>query len=303
MTYRNRAEISDLIIRYDPTTGARIPICQVDVLKRCDSRYARSIIEKIPHSKGFLCNDAVDKLLIQSHGELQRLWEEFFHAQRVSKVIKAIVGALRASGVTKKIRLVDVGCGIGYMLRWLATHHVLIDDITFIGVDYNEALIGQAQKLAKLEGDLSVSFQVANAFELEEPADIFISSGVLHHCRKDGLRQFFQAQSECQPMAFAHFDPQYSWATPIGSFMFHFSRMRTPLARYDGWLSAVRAHSGATLERSVEQTMSQLTLFRYHPPVPWFPLIRTMTGVMGISPNAASEFEKLLDEPMYRIER
>ena len=198
-------------------------------------------------------------------------------------------------------RLVDVGCGIGYMLRWLAVHRILGDDVALIGVDYNEALICQAQKLARIEGDLPISFQVANAFELGEPADIFISSGVLHHCRGDDLRMFFQAQSECEPLAFAHFDPQYSWATPIGSFMFHFSRMRTPLARYDGWLSAVRAHSGETLERVVRQTMNPLTLFRYHPPVKWFPLIRTMTGVLGIDPQADHSFEKLLNEPMYRL--
>jgi SAM-dependent methyltransferase len=300
MNHRDKPEISDLIVQYDADSGERILVKRSWAIARCASKYAQSIIESIPHNNGVLCNEAVDDLLIQSHLELQRLWEEFFHAQRVAKVLLAMVKALRSTGTSKKIRVVDVGCGIGYVLRWLATHDSLTKEVTLLGVDYNTALIQQAQQLAQAE-NLSVSFEVANAFQLTTPADIFISSGVLHHCRGASLHHFFQAQSGCSPMAFAHFDPQQSWATPIGSFMFHFSRMRTPLARYDGWLSAVRAHAGKTLEEAALSHLDNLALFRYNPPIPFFPAVRTMTGIMGIKPEASAKFDAYLKEPKKRV--
>jgi SAM-dependent methyltransferase len=300
MNFRSRLEISDIIVQYDLQSLQRLNVDRRKSLEICDSRYARSIIASIPHKDGFLCNEAVDKKLLQAHSELQRLWEEFFHAQRVANILIALVQSLRASGIQRKLLVVDVGCGIGYVLRWLSKHQILKDDISLMGVDFNETLIQQAQKLAISE-TLDVQFKVANAFELDEPADIFLSSGVLHHFQKDMLPQFFSQQGECKPLAFAHFDPQYNWATPIGSFLFHFSRMRTSLARYDGWLSAARAHPCSTLDQAARTQIHHMTLFRYNPPIKYFPLIRTMTGIIGIHPPASSLFEKNLQEPLRRI--
>ena len=127
MKYKNRPEISDLIVQYDDS-GQRIPVCRSEAIEQCISHYARTVIEKIPHQNDVLCNDAVDDLLIRSHCELQRLWEEFFHAQRVAKVIESIVTALRTTGLSKTFKLVDVGCGTGYVLRWLATRGRLAAD-------------------------------------------------------------------------------------------------------------------------------------------------------------------------------
>ena len=78
--------------------------------------------------------------------------------------------------------------------------------------------------------------------------------------------------------------------------------MRTPLARHDGWLSAARAHSGQTLERAAKLSGSSLMLFRYNPPITWFPLLRTMTGLIGIHPQAAESFQERLNEPLMVIQ-
>lgn len=48
------------------------------------------------------------------------------------------------------------------------------------GVDYNEALVAEAERLAALE-KLNCRFEVANAFVMDEPTNLFISTGVLHH--------------------------------------------------------------------------------------------------------------------------
>lgn len=300
MKYSDRLEISDIIVQYEPSSLRRLPVSRDEAIHKSSSRYAESIISAIPHNNGILCENAVDQILLDSHKELQRLCEEFYHAQRISKIIQSMVQSIRSMGIQRKIRLVDIGCGIGYILRWLAANQIASDDLTLIGVDFNAALIDHAQKLARAE-NLQVEFKVANAFHLDLSVDIFISSGVLHHFPKQKLDLFFEQQAKCKPLGFAHFDPQNSWATPIGSFIFHFSRMRTPLARYDGWLSAVRAHSGISLERAVQKHIKQLHLFRYNPPIKWFPLIRTMTGVIGIDPSVASIFKQNISDKIVRI--
>lgn len=295
MTFWNRFEISDLIIQHEPHSCQRIPVHRADAMSRCGSWYARKVIKKIPHNNGILCEKAVDDLLVQAHGELQRLWEEFYHAQRVATILEQLVRAVRNTGIRKKLRVVDIGCASGYVLRWLAAHRVLHNEIELIGVDFNQALIQRAKKLAAAE-NLCVEFLVANAFSLKENADIFLSSGVLHHIDKEDLVSFFDAQSQCNPLAFAHFDPQASWASPVGSFLFHFARMRTSLARYDGWLSAARAHRGVVLEEATKKGVQGLSLFRYNPPIFALPFIRTLTGVLGVIPQAKDCMEQHMHE-------
>ena len=77
--------------------------------------------------------------------------------------------------------------------------------------------------------------------------------------------------------------------------------MRTSLARYDGWLSAVRSHPGPSLECAARQNIQEMSLYRYNPPIKWFPLIRTMTGVIAIHPSASSVFEKEIKETVVRF--
>ena len=300
MHFRDRPEISDLIVQYDLATLERIPVQREEALQKCFSWYARSVIASIPHNDGILCEATVDRMLLEAHQELQRLWEEFFHAQRIASILKTLVKSLRSMGIDRKIRVVDIGCGIGYVLRWVATYSSVSQDISLLGVDFNQTLISYAKELAKSE-KLDVEFRVANAFELDVPVDIFISSGVLHHFPNDALERFFEQQAKCNPLAFAHFDPQYGWATPVGSFMFHFSRMRTPLARYDGFLSAARAHSGVVLEQTTQKCIKNLSLYRYNPPIPWLPLLRTMTGVIAIHPSVSSVFETEIQEVIQRF--
>ena len=166
-------EISDLIVRYDPQTLQRLPVSREEVLGLCHSAYARSIVQNIAHHDGILDPQAVDAMLVQAHEELQRLWEEFFHGPRLAQILQAMVTALRRIGITRRLRIVDVGCGPGFALRWLSAHNILQDQVDWVGVDYNAALIARAKQLAAKER-LNVQFLVANAFQLQEKADVFL---------------------------------------------------------------------------------------------------------------------------------
>src|SRR5262249_52328367 len=112
--------------------------------------------------------------------------------------------------------------------------------------DYNAAFIRLAARLAD-EENLPCRFVVANAFQLEQKATIFMSTGVIHHFRGDALDQFMAQQAAEQPPAFVHSDIKPTYLAPLGSWLFHEARMREPLARHDGILSAQRAHPGERL--------------------------------------------------------
>jgi SAM-dependent methyltransferase len=243
----NSPELSDLIVAFEPRTLARQPVQRAGVLaalEACGNRAALAIAATVPHRGGVLDDDAVDGLLLRAHRELQRLSEEFDHARRVAALVAPVLRALnRATGV-RHSRVVDLGAGLGYVLRAIA-HQRLLPGTQLVGVDFNPALIAEAARLAALE-HLSVTFARTDALTVDPPADVYVSTGVLHHFRGDGLAAFLRAQLARAP-AFVHFDFQPSVLAPFGAWLFHRARFRMPLARHDGVLSAVRAHDAATL--------------------------------------------------------
>src|SRR5215204_939575 len=148
---RRGPEISDAIVSFDPDTLQRQPVKKADVLVQF--RELRN------HEAARI----VDKMLINSHCEMQRMSEEFQHGKRVAELLKPILNALRDGGVRNPIRIVDIGCGTGFVIRWLAASGSLGEDVELMGVDFNVALVNEAQQLAAVE-NLRCKFAVANAF-------------------------------------------------------------------------------------------------------------------------------------------
>jgi SAM-dependent methyltransferase len=242
-------EMSDLIVSYDPVTLARRPVRKDDVVRYfagCGNRRAVRIVEAMPESAGILDPDYVDRLLVAVHCEIQRISEEFEHGQRVAELLRPILATLREVDLPRPFRVVDLGCGTGFVVRWLARYGNLGADTTVIGVDYNRALIAEADRLAKAES-LPAEFLVANAFRLAVGPTLLMTTGVIHHFRGDDLISFFREHDQKTVQAFAHFDFQPSPLAPLGAWLFHAARMRQPLAKHDGVLSAVRAHPGTVL--------------------------------------------------------
>src|SRR6185369_13725768 len=214
-------EISDAIVSFDPETLQRHPVLKSELLEqfsKLGNRKAVAIVERIPARDGVLDVDAVDRLLVTSHCEMQRMSEEFQHGKRVGELLKPILKALREGGLNRRIRIVDIGCGTGFVVRWLIANAYLGDDVDLIGADFNEALVNEARRLSERE-KLNCTFVVANAFRLAEPADIFLSTGILHHFRGDGLAELLKQHRDAQ--AFVHFDFHSSPMSPLGSWLFH----------------------------------------------------------------------------------
>jgi 2-polyprenyl-3-methyl-5-hydroxy-6-metoxy-1,4-benzoquinol methylase len=79
---------------------------------------------------------------------MQRLAEEFFHGLRVFELLTVVLNAFEANGIPRPVRVVDVGCGIGYVIRWLAARTNLASQgVELVGIDLNGTLIREANRL------------------------------------------------------------------------------------------------------------------------------------------------------------
>src|SRR5262249_50180674 len=113
--------------------------------------------------------EACDDILIRAHTELQRLSEEFLQADRARALLVPLLETLRRSGTPPPYRVVDVGCGLGYVVRALAAHGRLGHDVELIGCDMNRTLLERARALAEEESP-ACEVRGANAIRLGQPA-------------------------------------------------------------------------------------------------------------------------------------
>jgi SAM-dependent methyltransferase len=290
---REWLEISDFLVDYDPVTLERRPVRRdpiVERLARNGQKSAARYVASLPAPGGVLAPAVCDGILLRSHTELQRLNEEFLQVDRVRRLLVPLLGVLREAGVPEPYRVVDVGCGVGYVIRALAAHGRLGRDVHLIGCDLNASLIAAGRGWAEDE-HLDCEFRVANAFTLAEPAHVFLSTGVLHHFRGPDLDSFFEGQRSAQ--AFLHHDTQPSVLSPLGSWIFHRSRMREPLARHDGVVSAIRTHPMPTLLSAAARTGFTCRGFDAAPGW-WQVLLRPMQAVVGLRAGLYPAFERAL---------
>ena len=250
-------ELTDLLWVCDPGTMERLPVSRDDVVDRLAAggqRRAAMIARRLPATGGVLDEPAIDALLLRVHRELQRLGEELQQPRRVAETIAPWVDRLVARHPGQRVRIVDVGCGLGYVTRWFSQRHTFGDGVELLGVDLNATLIAGAETLARAEG-LRCRFVVGNAatrgvaIEPTQPT-VVISTGLLHHLQEPELEAFFREQADLNVDAFAHWDVDPSpWST-LGAWVFHRARMREAVSRHDGVLSARRAHRATTLLRT-----------------------------------------------------
>ena len=93
----------------------------------------------------------------------------------------------------EKSKLIDVGCGGGWLVNSLAYH--LKENIEVSGIDFNSKVIDYANTI-KQKLNLKSNFQVSDLFTLNENKkfDIIVSLGVLHHTNNchEGIKNLFK---------------------------------------------------------------------------------------------------------------
>lgn len=288
-------EISDLIVDYDAHTLERLPVSKssvIDTFVKLKNENAIRIVRNIQDNSDQLNPDAVDDILLRTHYELQRVSELFEQGLRVADVLVPLLRAVRKmDGDTRRpIRIVDIGCGIGFVPRWLAANMISDPLIEFVGTDYNKTLIAEARLLSQEEG-LNCNFVTGNAFKLDVPANIYLSTGVLHHFRGTHLVEFFNNQKHDSVLAAIHFDFQATPFSRPGSWLFHEILMREPLARHDGVLSARRAHTGDTLISAANEGMPEFN-HRIHNNKLWKMVPRAMHALLSMRPTLSALYDE-----------
>jgi len=296
-------EISDLITDTDPSTGERLPVRRPEVLRllvEAGDRRAARIVAGLPVDRdGILDPRAVDRLLISVHTELQRLSEELRLGERLIHILAPLFSAIRTTADrTGPFRLVDIGSGSGYLIRWLASTGALGSDIELIGVDLNGALVGEATRLARAE-QLNCRFVHGNAFDLPETAPVYISTGPLPPLRGPALADFFHAQAASPALAFCHYDIAATPYAPLGAWMFHRARMRHALGRHDGVVSALRAHDDHTLLQAA--TVPGIRPLLYEPRTVANPFCTTLRPVLGIRPHLEAPLRQAMGRASRRL--
>jgi hypothetical protein len=102
--------------------------------------------------------------------------------------------------------------------------------------------------------------------------------------------------------AFIHSDIKPSWLAPIGSWLFHEARMREPLARHDGFLSALRAHPGEILTSAARRACPSLAIGLFDARPEALPVLKVMQALVGMRPELAPRYVEALGALSHRFE-
>lgn len=282
-------EITDLLFDHDDA-GRRTPVRRDHVAQRLaamgDRNGARAVM-RLPSPGETLDSEYVDRLLVAVHAEIQRLSEEFRHGARVAALVTPLLYAIRAAGIPGPYRVVDLGCGTGYVTRWLSAN-AAAPDVEYVGLDFNRALVTEAARLARAE-HLPCRFELGDAFAMSAPAHVLLSTGVLHHIPTERLALFFENHESGSAHAFAHIDFQPSRIAAFGAWLFHRTRMRLPISRHDGVQSARRAHHPELLRQIAAMHAPSFQTWTDQPRVARSTLPCVLTTLIGVrQPLAAA---------------
>lgn len=245
-------EITDLLWPIDDE-GVLQPVGRDEVVGALTSRGQRraaAIVARMPHHDGLIDDAYLRGLALRIHRELQRLGEELQLDRRIAAQLGPKIDLLRSTS-SEPVTIVDVGCGLGHVMRASAAHGYFGEGVHLVGVDLNRILITDARRLAEVEG-LACRFVHGDAFDLpalevDPTRTIVISSGLLHHLDPTELTPFFASHETAGVAGFAHWDiAPCRWST-VGAWVFHRARMREAVSQHDGVMSARRAHPNSRL--------------------------------------------------------
>lgn len=179
--------------------------------------------------------------------------------------------AVRTHSGSTPLRLVDIGCGYGDLLRvirrWARRRSVAID---LVGVDLNPETIRIAR--AATDPADAIDYQAVDVFEFaaSTPVDLMVSSLVTHHFTDPEIVEFLKKMEAMARRGWAISDLQRN------RFLYHFIGIASragrlhPMITHDGQLSVARSLTRAEWQARIaeaELTPSEVSirwfLFRY----------------------------------------
>jgi SAM-dependent methyltransferase len=156
----------------------------------------------------------------------------------------AFVDAALAAAPGRELTVLDVGFGAGDMLRALARRFGT--RVRLIGIDLNPRSEPVAR--AATPPDLAIEYRTGDAYALEEPLDLVVSSLVTHHMSDAELPRFLHWMEARARLGWLvndlhrHPVPYYGFGALAAAMRWH------PFVRHDGPLSIARAFTRAEWE-------------------------------------------------------
>jgi SAM-dependent methyltransferase len=290
MAESRSTEITDLLVG-EP--GGGVDLADVERRLRLNGqRRAARIVRRIPAPGRRLGAPELDALRFAVHCELQRLEEELQLPRLVAEHLEPLVADTRRRVGRRDVTILDVGCGLAYLLRWLSLRSGWDPAVRYVGIDLDGGLLRHATRLATDEG-ARCEFREGDARFLDRHVDdpdgtVVVSSGLMHHLDPQALPTFFAAHERGRISAFAHWDlTPTRWAV-AGSWVYHRARARLAIARHDGVTSTHRAYPASTLLAAARRGAPSYVLSCVDGS-PWRPnpirVLRPITGMRVASPE------------------
>lgn len=279
-------EITDLLGTTSTGDAGSLAAVEARLRDNGQGRAAR-IVAGLHDAATDFTGDQLDDLVLTVHCELQRLEEELQMPRIVTQTLAPLVAKLKPGPGADMVRVVDVGCGLGYLVRWLTHFTSFGEHVELVGADLDGGLIEHARRLAAAEG-IDCSFAHGDAFEVAETTarperTIVISSGLLHHLDPERLSSFFATQQRLGVAAFAHWDLTPTRWARLGAWAYHRARARHPITRHDGVVSAERAYTAPTLLAAARHGAPDYRV-QCEDGSPWIPNpLRVLRPITGLS--------------------
>lgn len=156
--------------------------------------------------------------------------------------LDGIKSLLKNQDTSKTIRIIDVGCGNGDMLRTIAQYG-LNNNLNFelIGIDANAFTISHASKLS--QNFKNIRYSCENIFDTEfsqHCCEVFLCTLTLHHFKDDEIQKTLKMLYEKASFGIVINDLQRSWIAyrlfQLLCFVFQLNKM----SKQDGLTSILR---------------------------------------------------------------
>ena len=183
------------------------------------------------------------------------------------QILRWLGKAARAHSGGTPLRLVDIGCGYGDLLRairrWARRRGVAID---LVGVDLNPETIRIA-RAATPDAD-RIDYEAVDVFKFAEatPVDLMVSSLVTHHFTDGEIVEFLRKMEAMARRGWAISDLQRN------RFLYHFIGVASrvgrfhPMITHDGQLSVARSLT----RREWQQRITEAGLSASEVSIRWF---------------------------------
>ncbi|KAA1244670.1 methyltransferase domain-containing protein [Aquimarina sp. RZ0] len=181
-----------------------------------------------------------------------------------SITVKAVFNQIKKTPVVKKWVLIDLGCGDGEMLRYIAKHARKENiSIQLIGIDTNDKCIVRARKMSVEYPE--ISYYTQDIFKLTKQdfnCDIIICTLTLHHFGDEGIKKVLKKSMELVSTAVIINDIHRNQMTYYLFKLFSFFFIQGYVAKNDGLVSIKRGFKREELVNFAKEL--QLKKYQLH---------------------------------------